>query len=104
MEAVSTGTSWPIFAHAGNGIVYICQSLDETSSVDVEPLMRLLQLLDDCVAELHGRRVIEYAPVALKRQCDVWGTPGDDFALMRAIKASFDPHNRLNPGRFLGGL
>ena len=51
-----------------------------------------------------GRRVVERAPVAVKQQCQVWGSPGDDFALMRAIKASFDPQHRLNPGRFLGGL
>jgi glycolate oxidase FAD binding subunit len=63
-----------------------------------------IQALDACVSRLHGRRVIERAPVEVKRYCDVWGTPGDDLALMRAIKKSFDPHNRLNPGRFLGGL
>jgi glycolate oxidase FAD binding subunit len=104
MAAAAAATPWPIFAHAGSGIVYICQSLDEASPTDVQDLMQPLQVLDDCVARLHGRRVIEHAPLTLKRQCDVWGTPGDDFALMRAIKASFDPHCRLNPGRFLGGL
>ena len=51
-----------------------------------------------------GRRVVERAPVAVKQQCQVWGPVGDDFTLMRAIKASFDPQRRLNPGRFLGGL
>jgi glycolate oxidase FAD binding subunit len=56
------------------------------------------------VAQLQGRRVLEYAPLAIKRQTDVWGPTGDDFALMRGIKTTFDPHRRLNPGRFLGGL
>lgn len=63
-----------------------------------------IQTLDTCVAQLHGRRVLEYAPLGVKRQIDVWGATGDDFALMRGIKATYDPHSRLNPGRFLGGL
>jgi glycolate oxidase FAD binding subunit len=70
----------------------------------VERLLAHLQALDGCVTRWQGRRVIERAPVAVKQHCEVWGPPGDDFALMRAIKASFDPQHRLNPGRFLGGL
>ena len=68
------------------------------------PLLTHLRRLDDCVHRLGGHRVIEHAPVALKRQCEVWGPPGNDFTLMRAIKTSFDPDQRLNPGRFIGGL
>ena len=30
--------------------------------------------------------------------------PADTLALMRAIKATFDPDGRLNPGRFVSGL
>jgi glycolate oxidase FAD binding subunit len=96
--ASTSGISWPVFAHAGNGIAYV--RLPSTS----EPMLKQIQTLDASVTRLHGHRVIEHAPVAVKRQCDVWGAPGDDFALMRAIKTSFDPHNRLNPGRFIGGL
>ena len=53
---------------------------------------------------VQGRRVIERAPVAVKQRCQVWGSPGDDVHVMRAIKAAFDPQHRLNPGRFLGGF
>jgi FAD/FMN-containing dehydrogenase len=35
---------------------------------------------------------------------DAWGTPPPSFALMRNLKERFDPSNRLNPGRFVGGL
>jgi glycolate oxidase FAD binding subunit len=35
---------------------------------------------------------------------DAWGSPGDSFPLMRAVKAQFDPKNTLNPGRFVGGI
>jgi glycolate oxidase FAD binding subunit len=96
--ASASGISWPVFAHAGHGTAYV------RLTSNGEPMLNQIRTLDASVTRLHGRRVIEYAPVAVKRQCDVWGTPGDDFALMRAIKTSFDPHNRLNPGRFIGGL
>ncbi len=103
-SAASVGMDWPVLAHAGNGIAYVSIPPGEDTTAEVSGMLRHVQALDACVARVQGRRVIEGAPVAVKCHCDVWGPPGDDFALMRAIKASFDPHNRLNPGRFLGGL
>jgi len=97
-------TAWSIVAHAGSGIAYVCIPVSNPEASDVERLLAYLQALEGCVARCQGRRVVARAPVAVKQQCQVWGPPGDDFALMRAIKASFDPQHRLNPGRFLGGL
>lgn len=102
--ARASGTEWPILAHAGNGLAYTRLTANPTSDDEGRHLMSHIQTLDACVAELRGRRVIEHAPLAVKRQLDVWGTTGNDFALMRGIKATYDPHSRLNPGRFLGGL
>jgi glycolate oxidase FAD binding subunit len=52
-----------------------------------------------------GSVVIEHCPPAVKRLVDVWGPidPGP-LALMRRLKAEFDPTGVLNPGRFVGGL
>ena len=100
--ATQTGATWPVLAHAGHGIAYVHIPIADAAATS--DALQHVHALDACVASVQGRRVIEHAPVALKRRCDVWGSPGDDFALMRAIKQSFDPHNRLNPGRFLGGL
>lgn len=102
--AVRAEADWPILAHAGSGIVYINISSAAEHVSDAAELLPYMRTLDNCVARLKGRRVIERAPAEIKHQCDVWGATGDDFALMRAIKAVFDPHCRLNPGRFLGGL
>lgn len=106
MQTISKGADqpWPVFAHAGTGIAYV--QLPSTGSEASAPSVMLnqVQALDASVAQLNGRRVLEHAPASIKQQCDVWGPPGDEFALMQAIKTSFDPHNRLNPGRFLGGL
>ena len=35
-------------------------------------------------------------------ELDRWG-PVDGLALMRRVKAQFDPDGRLAPGRFVGG-
>ena len=35
---------------------------------------------------------------------DVWGYGGNAIEPMRKLKAQFDPHHLLNPGRFVGGL
>lgn len=102
--ASDSARPWPILAHAGNGIAYVSIPPDDDATANTARMVEHLQTLDACVSRLRGRRIIERAPVDVKRQCDVWGAPGDDFALMRAIKASFDPDNRLNPGRFIGGL
>ena len=101
---VHCDTPWSLIAHAGSGIVYVCIPVPNPETPDVQQLLAYLQALEGCVVRCQGRRVVERAPVAVKQQCQVWGPPGDDFALMRAIKASFDPQHRLNPGRFLGGL
>lgn len=102
--AQSNGAAWPILAHAGSGIAYTRLAAHESPDGEGRHLMPHIKALDACVARLRGRRVLEYAPLGVKRQLDVWGATGDDFALMRGIKATYDPHSRLNPGRFIGGL
>jgi glycolate oxidase FAD binding subunit len=102
--SANAGTAWPVCAQAGSSIAYVGLSPGQHVATNGKTMLEQIQALDACVTRLHGRRVIERAPVEVKRHCDVWGTPADDFALMRAIKKSFDPYNRLNPGRFLGGL
>jgi len=102
--AAQTDAAWSLVAHAGSGIAYVGIPVPHPEAPDVERLLAHVQALERCVARGQGRRVIERAPAAVKQHCQVWGPTGDDFALMRAIKASFDPQHRLNPGRFIGGL
>ena len=101
IEALSTDPPWLLHAHAGNGIVSVQIPAGDCNE---EALLAQIQALDACVERLNGHRVIERAPAAVKRRCEVWGPVGDNFAVMRALKASYDPKRRLNPGRFIGGL
>ncbi len=84
-------------AHAGHGIVYAHLEGAESALVPVvEPLRA-------AAVEHHGSLVVWDAPPALAQQVDVWG-PSPALAMMRRLKASFDPHSTLNPGRYIGRI
>ena len=48
-----------------------------------------------------GSLVMLAAPDELMREVGAWGTPPETIAIMRRIKAAFDPDGVLNPGRFV---
>lgn len=64
----------------------------------------LVQQLRDEFAADDGSVVVMHGAPELKRLVDVWGYRGEALALMRRVKAEFDPAHRLNPGRFAGGI
>ncbi len=69
----------------------------------------LLDALVAARAELErsgGALVVEAFPgdPQIELAFDTWGTPPPSFALMRQLKARFDPLGRFNPGSFVGGL
>ena len=101
LEAQAAKPAWLLHAHAGNGIVSVQIPADDS---DEETLFARIQALDGCVGRCNGHRVIERAPIGVKRRCEVWGPVGDNFAVMQALKQTYDPRRRLNPGRFIGGL
>jgi glycolate oxidase FAD binding subunit len=89
-----------IAADFGSGQVRI--SLDEPQAGQVEKLAGMIQELRERLAAYRGFVVVEAAPLVLKERVTAWGDMGGELRLMRRIKARFDPHQVLNPGRFLG--
>jgi glycolate oxidase FAD binding subunit len=83
--------------HVSSGIGTITLPAD-LATVDVIQQLRL-----QCEA-FGGYLTILQAPKSLKQSIDVWGYSGDALPIMKRIKTTFDPHNLLNPGRFVGGL
>ncbi|MBE9155577.1 FAD-binding oxidoreductase [Nodosilinea sp. LEGE 06152] len=81
--------------HAGSGLGTL--RLAEASVEEVETLR------SRCAANGGYLTLIE-APLALKQSAEVWGYGGNALGVMKAIKAQFDPHHRLSPGRFVGGI
>jgi glycolate oxidase FAD binding subunit len=88
-------------AHAASGVVRAAYAAGtaapEVVRDGVEALRREAEAAE-------GSLVVEAAPPALKRHLDAWGKTGEAFAVMRRLKAEFDPRGLMNPGRFLGGI
>jgi glycolate oxidase FAD binding subunit len=51
-----------------------------------------------------GHATLTWAPLAVKSQVPVWGEAGAAGRIMQRIKTQLDPHNVLNPGRYVAGI
>lgn len=100
--AAPLGLRARVVAEAGSGVLHA--SL--TGSMSAEAWERdLITPLRERVAPEGGSVVVEMAPRAVKERLDVWGPiDPEGLALMRRLKAEFDPRGILNPGRFVGGI
>jgi glycolate oxidase FAD binding subunit len=85
----------PMLAHAANGVVRARLTSD---------VARVLHALRADVVARGGFVVVERARPEAKAGLDVWGDPGEGLALMRRVKATFDPNGIFAPGRYVGGL
>lgn len=83
--------------HGGSGIGTV-RLVGEAATADI-----LAKLRSHCEQSSGYLTVLE-APTAIKQAVGVWGDVGNSLAMMKAIKAQFDPNHRLSPGRFVGGI
>ena len=91
-------------AHAGSGITYGLFGAQNGNGLDLAAAATIVTAAQSVVLPSGGSVVVESCPVALKRHLDIWGPTRDDFPIMQALKAQFDPQSLFNPGRFLGRL
>ncbi|MFZ0797889.1 MAG: FAD-binding oxidoreductase [Terriglobales bacterium] len=89
---------WRLVAQAV-GVGYL-----RLEGADTSALLNGLQELRKKLEIRGGSLAILRCPLAIKSKMDVWGSAGDALALMKGIKAQFDPTGVLNPGRFIGGI
>jgi len=90
-----------IAAHAASGVVRAAYA---TGAGAPEVVRDAVEALRREAEAAEGSLVVEAAPPTLKRHLDAWGKTGEAFAVMRRLKAQFDPRGLMNPGRFLGGI
>jgi glycolate oxidase FAD binding subunit len=104
------GLTVSLVGEAGNGILRAAvdgSGLPDTwADTGVNTWAReIVSPLREALRAEGGSLVVERAPLDLKRATDVWGpVPDVALAVMRRLKAEFDPRGVLNPGRFVGGL
>jgi len=90
-------------AHAGAGVV--TAALNATrDQADVAAVAAVLVEWRDAARAGGGYATLESAPLAVKSQVPVWDDLGAAGRLMQRIKTRLDPHDILNPGRFVGGV
>jgi glycolate oxidase FAD binding subunit len=90
-----------LLAHVGSGVASI--RFQDTARGN-GPLPQFAEWLQATVHQAGGWLVYEALPTSLKTQIDPWGVAPPGMALMRGIKQTLDPHGRLSPGRFVGGI
>jgi glycolate oxidase FAD binding subunit len=76
----------------------------EISAASSDDLAARLREAREAVSGVGGFLVVTAAPAPIRAAIDMWGPTPGDAALMRQLKAAFDPGGVLNPGRFIEGL
>ncbi|HUI41562.1 MAG TPA: FAD-binding oxidoreductase [Terriglobia bacterium] len=103
-EARAEGCEVAGLAQLGVGVVELGVIPAGASLEPQVPSSSLIERLRNIAAALGGSLIVGRCPTDLKSKLDVWGPPGDEFEVMRKLKAAWDPKGTLAPGRFLGGL
>ena len=101
LRTVSAKHAIPIvnFGHAGNGNIHV--NLLPRDAAEQERAERALPEVFECVIGLGGTLSGEHGIGLAKRDFLDQALDANALALMRAIKAQFDPDGILNPGKLL---
>ncbi len=101
--AIARDVALPIlcFGHAGNGNLHVNILYDPNDADQCARAGAALERVFDTVIALDGQVSGEHGIGLLKRELLARALPPATLALMRAIKAQFDPDGLLNPGKLL---
>lgn len=88
-----------VIADVLNGDVIVRASRGDTRDLSLK-----FQVLDDALHQAERRARIIAGDHAVRPALRVWGNDPPALDRMRALKARFDPHGTLNPGRFVAGI
>lgn len=74
------------------------------SDLDSRALGTKIEAFDDALHALEPHAQVIACNHPRRADLQVWGQPPSSIDRMRDLKARFDPHRTLNPGRFVGGI
>jgi glycolate oxidase FAD binding subunit len=95
----AVGTPVPVRGSAGLGVVYAALP----GYAAPEQIASILSAVRQVLLARNGRCVVLSAPPRIRREIDFWGHL-PTLPLLRRVKERFDPHHRLAPGRYTGGI
>lgn len=102
--AVTTLTQLDNLAPESMGLIHASSGLGllklDSSKLSSETI---LQMRNFCQLNSGYLTILE-APLAWKKELDVWGYSGNALDVMRKIKQQFDPENIFSPHRFVAGI
>jgi glycolate oxidase FAD binding subunit len=101
LDATCSGTG--MTAHLRGSVAVGAVTVGLTTESGAHTVRECILDLRERAPAFGGTVVVLEAPHDLKAEIDVWGPVGG-LGLMRAVKHQFDPHRRLAPGRFVGGI
>jgi glycolate oxidase FAD binding subunit len=90
------------FADAGSGIIYLRVGQPEDGLPAV--FAWALWALQNELVRRWGQSVVLSCPTVAKENLPLWGREPAGLAVMRELKARFDPGGILNPGRYVGRI
>ncbi len=91
----------PVFGHAGDGNLHPNLVFDDTDESEVERVREAFAEIVHLALDLGGTLAAEHGVGTLKRQFLEDEIDPVHLAWQRELKATFDPENRLNPGKAL---
>ncbi len=91
--AMGRGVEYEMAGRGALGVIFARLAGDPAQQAAI-----VAELRRDATAR-GGSAVLLSAPPDLIAQLGAWGPMGDAASIMRAVKARFDPHDTLNPGR-----
>jgi glycolate oxidase FAD binding subunit len=96
--AASRAVDYRLGGRAGLGVLILRLQGQDAAHMEIAREVRQ-------AAVSHGGSVVLISTsVPLERRIEPWGDVGSALRMMQAVKARFDPHNTLNPGRGPGGI
>jgi D-lactate dehydrogenase len=106
VQALSREFALPIvcFGHAGNGNLHVNLLFDPADTSQVERAHAALARVFALTLSLGGTLSGEHGIGLAKREFMTQAIDGPTLALMRQLKAAFDPDGILNPGKLLPAL
>ncbi len=96
-------TDGAFYGHASVGCLHIRPMLDLTQPIDIDRLQAISQEVCELVMEFHGAMSGEHGDGLARSYLNERLFGSKLYQAFKQIKAAFDPHNRLNPGKVVDG-